>query len=304
MNVIVTGATGFVGRSLVDELLVHKDNIVVLVRDTEKIPSGWTDNVKIVKCSMNEFDKIDITSILKNKPDLFYHLAWEGTAGEVRGNESVQINNIRYSCDAIRLAVRLGCKKFIYAGSIMEYEALNNVPIEGQPLSINYIYSIAKMTADYMLRVIASSLKIDYCNVIISNIYGETEKSERFLNTLIRRMILNETIELTHGNQLYDFIHISDAVKEICLVGEAGRNSETYYIGNAEQRPLKEFILEAKKVLGSESNLEFGKVPYMGKELSFREFNTYRIEEEFKYIPKISFEEGIKRMKYNILIGE
>lgn len=118
------------------------------------------------------------------------------------------------------------------------------------------------------------------------------EKSERFLNNTLKKMIQNENIPLTHGKQLYDFIYVTDAVKEIILVAEKEEEMQNYYIGNRNLRPLKEFVIEMKEVLNSKSDLEFGKIPFNGRELDYSNINMQWFE-KWNYIPEVSFKEGI-----------
>ena len=111
-----------------------------------------------------------------------------------RANEKIQLANVQYTIDAVRLANRMKCKRFIHAGSIMEYEAslcMNDASISP---SLGYIYSTAKLTADYMARTVAQILGVEYLNAIISNIYGVGETSARFLNTTLRKLIAGDTI--------------------------------------------------------------------------------------------------------------
>lgn len=75
-----------------------------------------------------------------------------------------------------------------------------------------------------MAKIVSVNAEIEYINVIISNIYGAGEESERFFNTTLRKMMNHEKIPLTHGEQMYDFIYVSDAVRAIILAGKTVNN--------------------------------------------------------------------------------
>jgi nucleoside-diphosphate-sugar epimerase len=201
---------------------------------------------------------------------------------------------VQAACDAVKLAARLGCKRFVNAGSIMEYEAMSYIPQAGATPGMGNIYSTAKLAADFMAKTTAAKEHIEYCNVIISNIYGIGEKSGRFLNSVMRKMLQNESIAMTQGTQLYDFIYVTDAVKAIILAGINGEANTSYYIGNETQRPLREFVLDMKEILQSKSELLFGRVPFTGAMLSYREFDTEGLK-TLGFRPEISFKEGIKK---------
>lgn len=113
-----------------------------------------------------------------------------------------------------------------------------------------------------------------------------------FYDTTMRKMINGEHITLTHGNQLYDFIYVSDAVKAIILVGKKGKRNTSYYIGNEDKMPLKYFVIKMKEVLKSNSELAFGEIPLTGSMLSYKEFDTKRLT-TLGFHPEITFEQGI-----------
>lgn len=293
---IITGATGFLGRTFVNWLLRENEKVIVIVRDKYKAIDLWGNRVEII-----ERDLADVASItnrhLGGSPSdekILVHFAWDGTSGDKRALEMTQLNNVKTSCALIRKVKDLGCQRFIYAGSIMEYEAMKTVAADSERPSRNTMYSIAKLTADFMLKTIAADVGIDYLNIIISNIYGPGEVSRRFLNNVVRSLIKNESLKLTEGFQLYDFIYSDDAMRMIKAVADGGKPFESYYIGNSMQRPLRDFVIEAKKIINSSSELLFGAVPFTGQALDYTEFDCGKME-MLGVVPEISFSEGIRR---------
>lgn len=84
-----------------------------------------------------------------------------------------------------------------------------------------------------MARAIAGSLGIDYIRAVISNIYGAGEKSPRLINTTIRKLLNGEHCAFSAGEQLYDFIYVTDAAKMFAALGDSGKSNKTYYIGDS-----------------------------------------------------------------------
>jgi UDP-glucose 4-epimerase len=297
LKAVVTGGTGFIGKWLIQELLNHNVDITILTMENEKIPEPYMDKVKAVVCPLTQLGSVDPDCISTEPVDAFFHFAWSGTSGNERADIGMQLKNAEFACDAVQLASKLGAKRFVNAGSIMEYEAMQYIPSDGSKPGLGNMYSIAKLTADFMSKTLATSLQLPYINVVISNIYGRGERSARFFNTILRKMIKNEDIPLTHGNQLYDFIYASDAVKGIVLAGFHGKSNHTYYIGNAEQRPLREFVIQMKEISGSASELQFGAIPLKGAMLTYKEFDTDKLHRELGFEPQITFEQGVKLVK-------
>lgn len=294
MKTVVTGATGFVGKWLVEELLKQGNAVTIIVRNKKSIPTAWTSRVTVIEATLDILSSLKQEDFPEKKADIFFHLAWDGTSGYDRADTCKQLKNVAYTCDAVHLASQLGCSRFVNAGSIMEYEAMAYVPAKDTAPGMGYIYSTAKLTADYMAKTVANKEQLTYINAVISNIYGVGEKSARFLNTTLRKMLCNEDIPLTHGKQSYDFIYIEDAVKAIILAGKDGSKNCAYYIGNPQQRPLRDFIEEMKFVLGSSSNLKFGEVPFTGPMLEYETLGMASLT-ELGFVPQVSFAEGIRR---------
>lgn len=296
MKAVVTGATGFLGKWLVDELIRLGNEVIAIVRDVSKIPPSWSASkkLKIFKCELSHYNELLYDETFIMNADVFFHFAWQGTSGISRTDIDMQLENARASCVAVQLAKKMRCKRFVHAGSIMEYEAIKNFTIDGFVPEMSCIYSIAKTMSDYLARTVAVQEGLEYINIIISNIYGVGECSARFVNTMLKRMLAGERLSLTDGKQKYDFIYVSDAVRAILLVAEKGKNLENYYIGNSEQKLLKDYVLSMHKVVGSMSELRFGEIERKSTSLEYDEFDVGKLEREFGFKPEVLFEQGIR----------
>lgn len=295
MNVaVVTGASGFVGKAVVKELLKQGTEVYSIIHKKTCIPAEL-EGSHIVVCDLSDYDKLPAL-IKTNFADVFFHFAWEGAAGVLRGNEKIQLANVQGTCDAVLAATEVGCKKFIFASSIMEYEVDAEIKSMRNP-GINSIYSTAKITADYMARILSSKSNLGYISALISNIYGPGEKSPRLINSCIRKLLNGEHLSLTSGNQLYDFIYITDATRMFTMIGDKGIEGSIYYIGNRKARPLRSFLEELRDVVSPKASLGFGEVPFNGISLTYKEFDTELLYRHTGIEPKISFTEGITRTR-------
>lgn len=291
---IVTGANGFVGTALCHTLVKKGYKVIAIVRNQKSNVKGIdnVDNIEIRYCDLSEYRQL--SKIIDGCGfDVFFHMAWNGTSGELRGSDEVQIKNIQYACDAVRACAELQCKRFVFASSIMEYEIIKFMETAGTP-GINTLYSSAKVAADYMARTIAANLEIDYIRAVISNIYGPGEKSARLVNTSIRKMLRGEHCAYSEGKQLYDFIYIDDAAEAFVSVGEKGKANETYYIGSLNPRPLKEFLVDMKNQVDSGIEIGLGEIPFSGVTLKYNEFDIKAIKRDTGFEPHVTFSQGIR----------
>lgn len=124
-RVIVTGATSMIGEALIEECLKHGISVCAVIRkDTarkDRLPED--PHLELVECSLEELETLP--EKVNGTFDTFYHIAW-GYTGTAR-NKSVRLQskNIDYTLEAVEAAAKLGCRRFIGAGSQAEYGPLD-----------------------------------------------------------------------------------------------------------------------------------------------------------------------------------
>lgn len=290
---VVTGANGFIGAALCRELSVQGKKVIAVVNESDSHIKDIS-NVRIIHCDLSDYRNLPELIGKTEKVDVFYHFAWAGTSGALRGDVDVQLANVKASCEAVEACETIGCRRFVFAGSVMEYEIASYMQTEKIPAR-NTLYCTAKLSADYMARTVANSCGIEYIRAIISNAYGPGEYSERLINTSIRKMLKGEYCVFSAGEQLYDFIYIDDAVRAFIEIGKQGINNRTYYIGNSSPRKLKDFLYQLRDSINPDLAIGIGEIPFSGVSLSYTEFDTDSLKNDTGFVPKVDFATGIHK---------
>lgn len=300
-NVIVTGANGFIGKTLVNALLEKGYHVVALDIRFDDVLA----NDERVTC-INVMNK-EVAALAGEIPQqdymCFFHLAWAGTSGPARADYVVQLNNVKLACDYIKLCSEIGCKRVVYASSINEMETYEYLQSDDIEPAGGYIYGTGKLAAHLMGETVAKLNGIEFIPVIITNIYGVGEKSARMIYTSINKLVHKEHCSFTAGYQTYDFIYITDAINSIIAVAEKGKAFNRYYIGSGEPKPLREFLLEMRDIVDPEAELGLGDIPFKGVDISYDQFDLKKVERDTGYKNEVPFAEGI-RMTAEYIRGE
>ena len=252
---IVTGATGFIGRALTEKLLEQGTEVWAVVRDGRKLDDIKSKNLYIVEADFAQYpylvERIDVRGF-----DVCFHLAWEGY-GAATNDSRVQVRNVHYACEAAKAATLLETKRFVFADSSHEY--LMSDAVNGQTDRCS-IYGTAKYCASQMCRTIAHNAGIDFVGVLFVNIFGVGDRSNRSTNTILRRLLRNEDLDLATRERLYNWTYIDDCIGGVIAAAKEGKSGKVYYVGTPP-RPFGAIIEAVCEALNKKVQLHFGAFP-------------------------------------------
>jgi len=214
-KVIVSGATGFVGRHLVRELIVRGYQVFALVRDLEKA-SSMPDlkNVTLLKFDITK-PHVKISLPIDA---IFIHCAWEDVRDTLSPKhiEEHFINNYL----AIKNIIEYGIKKILITGTCYEY-GLQYGPLKSSsPTFPNTPYGIAKDTLHKSLRVFQSQAHFELIWARLFYMYGVGQDEKSVMSQFDRALANGDAIfNMSYGEQLLDYLPVEEvAIKIINLL--------------------------------------------------------------------------------------
>ncbi len=290
---IISGATGAIGRALILELCKNGVHVLALVRTGARIENLPTHPLLTVKlCALSELNALKPDT--GQEFDVFYHLAWAGTAGRARDDTALQIANISYAADAVLAAKRLGCRRFIGVGSQAEY---GHVAVALQPEAPTFpetAYGAAKLAAGQLTRLLAAQHCLSHTWVRVLSVYGPADGVGSLISTAIRSMLLGQAPRLTAATQMWDYLYAADAARALYLLGLGTETGKVYVLGSGKARMLREYIEELRDVVAPGLPLRFGEIPYSPNQVMHLQADINALTRDTGWRPRISFSDGIR----------
>ena len=289
---IITGATSFLGRSMAKYLLSKGFVVFGIVRpESDKL--NLIQDIKglnIIKLDFNrvrssdflcvndlELSKLIEETKNKNYDISILHFGWGATLD--RSNFMKQMLNVDMSVKVLEFAKVLSAKRFIFAGSQAE---MSETP-----------YGVAKKQFAAFAENDLRDSRMNFIHLRIFSVYGEGDRDNSLIMTLLKLCKENKDVGLSSCNYDWNFLYINDFTRMIHKMIEKDTDSGTYDMASSDTRLLKDYVIEAHKVLKAKNKLIFGERPDSSE--TFAIPNISKTLEAIGAFDFTTFEEGIKK---------
>jgi UDP-glucose 4-epimerase len=254
MKILITGATGFLGRHLVRELLIDKHQIIVLGRSESKLKSVFGNSVSVFETDYS------FESILKlsEDVDIIIHLAAKLLS---RDSNPLKISdfftNINCLENILTAAIENKVKKIIQISSISVYNnSVDNVT-ETMNLIPSNIYGVSKIFNDLYANYVNENSNLQILNLRIARLFGYGEREGLVFSNYIKQAKQKSTLEIHgDGSSTIEYIYVIDVVEAIkkCIVSN---NCGTFNIGSGRLFSIKNIAEIINQIFNNEGNISF-----------------------------------------------
>jgi nucleoside-diphosphate-sugar epimerase len=294
MRVFITGAGGFIGAQLTRLLLQEKVEVFTLLRQ-QSDPWRILDllpNLKVVEGDLLHPEQGWLESLGSIHPDACFHFAWYAEPGVFLTSPL----NLRYLSASLNLAeglAKAGCQKLVIAGSFSEYDQDLGYLSENSALKPNTPYGAAKVALYLALSLWAPSAGVEILWPRIFSVYGPGEHEKRFVPAVILAALRGEPTRLTPGEQLRDYLHVSDVAGAVWAAVNSGLTGPVN-IGAGKPVAIRELALHIGAVLHRPDLIKLGDLPYRQGDPMFVCSNTGLLQST-GWKPKFDLQAGLKQ---------
>ena len=287
-KILVTGASGFIGKHLINSLIKLNYEVYALSRNGVNIEGVKSYNVDLV-------DKEKLNKIIKEiKPNIIFHLAATLDRDSNNRDKIIEINyqgtvNLLSSLDSVNY------KLFVNTSTAELYTG-NKPPFkEDMSISFNSPYSESKLMAE------------TYCNECYSNgkpivtvrpfiVYGPLQDGRMFIPQIMEAHVNNKDFNMTKGEQTRDFIYVEDVCDAfIKLIGSKKVIGKIINICSGKEVKMVDVALLSNKLWGGKIKINFGAVPYRDNELWSFSGDFSLAKDLLNWSPTTTLEEGLKK---------
>lgn len=293
--ILVTGASGFVGRALVETLLGEGQQVVSMVRDRTKDPGGTAvvhGDVRDEEFCRRVIADYEVTAV--------YHLAAQAIVSACAEDPMTALDVAVMGTGRLLTAVRDARRpvRVIVSTSDKVYGSAPSPYTEETALDARHSYEVSKACQDLVARMFHSNYGVDVRVVRAVNIYGPADPNEtRVIPNTIRRILKGEAPIIHAGAHAMrrQYVYIDDLVSALRVVAARGAAGEAYCVGSpSAPASVAEVIAEVTRQMRSDVEPE---VKERGEH--FKEIASQAVVDDklraLDWYPQVKLEEGIKR---------
>lgn len=299
---LVTGAAGFIGRSIAAELIRRGES----VRGVDNFITGKREN--LIGLDKMEFIEGDLTDpavcghVVRGVEIIFHEAALASVPRSVADPLPTNAACVDASLYLLNAARKAGVRRVVYAGSSSAYGDTPTLPKHEQMLP-NPIspYAAAKMAAELYMGAFARVYGIETVTLRYFNVFGPyqdpTSQYSGVLAVFCRRMLAGQT-PLIHGDgeQSRDFTFIQNTVEGNLLAAHADAaavSGQVMNLATGERITLNQVVELLRELTGYSGPVEYG--PPRAGDIRHSLADISLAASQMGYTPSVNFREGLRR---------
>lgn len=300
-RVLVTGASGFIGRWIARQLTAAGGELLLAVRDEASMRDvasryGITGVVRHVDFR----DANAIERVVRDfQPAITFNAVGYGVDRSERDDgemSALNVDAVRHLATAVhRHGAEWGGVRLVHAGSALEYGDAHGDLREDAEAHPNTAYGHAKLRGTLEVASIAASTGLRALTARLFTVYGPGEHAGRLLPSVIDGRISGRTVALSGGTQRRDFTYVADVAEGLLRLGLSNAPAGLIVnLATGRLSSVRHFAETAASALGMPlESLQFGsKAPY-AVEMEHSDVSIDRLRSLLRWRPPTTIRDGV-----------
>lgn len=291
-KVVVTGASGFLGRNLIKQLQKKGScGIVALTSRPDELETTISD--ANIQC----FDK---NIVYSEKAAALLQNAVVINCAYPRNSTGTDIaDGLKYIQKVFETSVESGVKAIINISSQSVYSAKRTAAAtELSPVCLETPYAVGKYATELLLESICRGTVVNYTNIRMASLIGPGFE-QRIVNRLVKAALETGVIEVDDDQQRFGFFDVEDAAAGLCkMLDYTDREwQRCYNLGNGQAYTLTAISSTVKKVLKKTDHFEVMIKTKPGRKESCTAVDAGSFMTEFGFIAKVTLEDSVMKIR-------
>jgi nucleoside-diphosphate-sugar epimerase len=287
-RVVVTGASGFIGRHAVPLLAERGYEVHAVSRHVPHHQPAQAVWHAADLLSEAERERLIATV----QPTALLHLAWYAEPGAFW----TSTENLRWAAASIelfRVAAAAGVRRIVGAGTCAEYDWSHGLCIEREtPLAPATLYGVSKRATGMVLEAFGGASGISTAWARVFFLYGPGERRERLVGSTIARLLAGERAPTTEGTQVRDFLHVGDVAAGIVAVLDSSAEGPIN-IGSGQGVAVADLVRTLGRAANRPDLIGIGDLPGDPNEARRVVADVRRLRNEVGWTPRFDLERGL-----------
>ena len=251
MKILVTGASGFLGKSLIKKLT--EKNVIVLALSRTYSHIFDKKNVTWIKFNFSNITPL-LNEIKKFKPEIVYHFYWEEIPNF---NEINSLNSLNRSIHFFSEILNFkSIRKVVVSGSCLEYEKNKGVCKETLYTKPKVDFTWAKNSLRNWLEIQTNRRMIQFYWFRVFYVFGPFQRSEALIPYILNCLSKNKMPEIKNFMNGNDYIYIDDVIQIFLKVMNLNIPSGIYNVGTGKSIKVYEIFSIAENIVNKTNYLE------------------------------------------------
>ena len=302
-KILVTGAAGFIGSHLVENLLNNGCAVRALLKYNSRNDCGYLTQIKDNKALEIVFgdirDSFATSTYVAGCNAIFHLAALIGIPYSYIAPQSYVDTNINGTINILEAAKLHKIEKVVVTSTSEVYGTAIKTPMsEEHPLHAQSPYSASKISADMMARAYSDSFGLPVTIVRPFNTFGPRQSMRAVIPTIIVQAITQKIINLGDLTPVRDFNYIQNTVNGFILAMKNGKsNAEIYNLASGEGHSIGETAKQICNIIGQEIKIksEHERIRPDKSEVRVLIGDSTKAQKDLSWQPSISFKDGLSK---------